>query len=138
MTTNGLIPTPFGPRIVASAGRRGESRRLLLNRWRREHDLAVAAAAVVTIRPAAARDLPALALLAELDSSPVPAGLTLLAEVDGRLRAALPLGGGVPIADPFFPSASLVRLLGVRARQLRAPRQAAPARCVAGELCSEC
>lgn len=137
MTTNGLIPTPFGPRAVAGTGGRGESRRLLLDRWRREHELAVAAEAVVTIRPAAARDLPALARLAELDSCPVPAGLTLLAEVDGRLRAALPLGEGGPVADPFFPSASLVRLLGVRARQLRAHRQAAPARCVAGELCCE-
>lgn len=66
MTTNGLIPTPFGPRIVASAGWHGESRRLLLHRWRREHEFAVAAEAVVTIRPAATRDLPARCVAGEL------------------------------------------------------------------------
>jgi hypothetical protein len=42
----------------------------------------------------------------------------LVAEVDGRLRAALPLDGSTPIADPFFRGAELVDLLRLRAAQL--------------------
>jgi hypothetical protein len=42
----------------------------------------------------------------------------LLAEVDGDLRAAVPLHGGEAIADPFHPTSELVRILQARARQL--------------------
>ena len=37
-----------------------------------------------------------------------------------ELRAALPLDGGRALADPFRPSAHIVELLELRARQLRA------------------
>jgi len=45
-------------------------------------------------------------------------GAALVAEVDGRLRAALPLDGSGPIADPFHRGNDLVELLRVRAAQL--------------------
>jgi len=72
----------------------------------------------VTLRYAGAADGQRLAQLAELDSSLAPRGATLVAEVDGRLRAALPLDGGHPIADPFHRGAELIELLRMRARQL--------------------
>jgi hypothetical protein len=73
----------------------------------------------VTLRYAAAADSRRLAYLAELDSTTVPAGPALVAEIDGRIRAALPLDGGAPIADPFHRGAELVDLLRLRAAQLR-------------------
>jgi len=57
-------------------------------------------------------------LLAELDSSPCPSGRMLVAAVGGEPRAALPLDGGPPVADPFHPTAGLVSLLKMRAAQL--------------------
>ena len=84
----------------------------------------------VTIRVAGPADAGALARLAELDSRPAPAGYVLVAEVDGVLRAAVPVGGGEPVADPFHPTAALTSLLALRARQLRGGRMepSAPAR----------
>ncbi len=72
----------------------------------------------VTLRQAVAADTPRLKRLAELDSARPPRGAALVAEVDGRLRAALPLEGGCAIADPFFNGLDLVELLRVRAAQL--------------------
>jgi hypothetical protein len=72
----------------------------------------------VTLRYASAADAARLRELAELDSAPAPSGPALVAEVDGRLRAALPLDGGAPIADPFHRGAELVALLRMRAGQL--------------------
>jgi hypothetical protein len=74
----------------------------------------------VTLRYAAAKDAAGLRWLAELDSAEVLSGAVLVAEVDGRLRAALPLDGGSPIADPFHKGAELIELLRLRARQLAA------------------
>jgi hypothetical protein len=71
-----------------------------------------------TIRFALPEDAPALAVLAALDSSAVPAGPLLLAEVDGDLWAAVAVHGDGGIADPFRPSGPLVELLRARARQL--------------------
>jgi hypothetical protein len=73
----------------------------------------------VTLRYAGASDQGRLRRLAELDSARPPAGTTLVAEVDGRLRAALPLDGSAPIADPFHRGAELIELLCMRAAQLR-------------------
>ena len=82
-------------------------------------------AAPLTIRFADAADAAALALLADLDSSHVPAGDVLLAEVGDELWAALSLADGHAIADPLRPSADAVLLLGQRARQLhKAQRRA--------------
>ncbi|HWE32803.1 MAG TPA: hypothetical protein VG410_04910 [Solirubrobacteraceae bacterium] len=72
----------------------------------------------VTLRYAAAADVPGLRVLAELDSADPPAGPALVAEIDGRIRAALPLDGGTPIADPFHRGAELVDLLRLRATHL--------------------
>lgn len=74
----------------------------------------------VTLRYAAAADGPRLQELAELDSAPVPQGPALVAEVDGRLRAALAVNGGAVIADPFHRSSELIELLRTRAAQLSA------------------
>jgi hypothetical protein len=68
--------------------------------------------AEILIRPAYADDYTALERLAALDSSDsVPPRPMLLAEVDGTLRAALSLGDGSSIADPFYPTVSLLALL---------------------------
>jgi hypothetical protein len=74
----------------------------------------------VTIRVASPADEEAVSRLAELDSRPAPAGYVLVAEVGGELRAAVPVSGGEPVADPFHSTAALTSLLALRARQLRA------------------
>jgi hypothetical protein len=45
-----------------------------------------------------------------------------VAEADSRLLAALPLGSGRPIADPFEPTAELVELLRIHKEQLAESR----------------
>lgn len=72
----------------------------------------------VTLREATASDVFRLRRLAQLDSAEELSGPALVAEVDGRLRAALPLDGGKPISDPFHPGLELIELLRVRAAQL--------------------
>jgi hypothetical protein len=72
----------------------------------------------VTVRRARPADESGLARLAALDSAKPPRGPILVAEVDSRLLAALPLGAGRPIADPFEPTAEIVALLELRKRQL--------------------
>lgn len=72
----------------------------------------------VTLRFATDGDARRLHTLAALDSARVPSGPVLIAEVDGRLTAALGLDGGEPIADPFRRSAHIVHLLRIRAAQL--------------------
>ena len=73
----------------------------------------------VTVRLAEARDERAIRRLAALDSAEVPAAPTLLAEVDGRPVAALPVHGGSAIADPFSRTVAMVAMLELRAMQLR-------------------
>src|SRR3954469_21347390 len=73
----------------------------------------------VTIRWAGPADAAALSELAALDSRPLPDVPILLAERDGTLVAALPLGIGAPaLADPFERTGELVTLLELRAAQL--------------------
>jgi hypothetical protein len=72
------------------------------------------------LRLCSVSDDQAVADLAMLSGRPVPAGRLVVAVVDGRLVAALPLGGGQPLADPFERTEQLVRLLELRAAQLRA------------------
>ena len=77
----------------------------------------------ITIRPAYADDQRGLFRLAALDSAAgVPAAPVLVAEVDEELRAALSLADGSVIADPFFPTQHLVRLLRAHAAAVREPR----------------
>ena len=71
----------------------------------------------LTIRMAYGDDYAALARLAALDSAEhVPARPVLIAETDGRIRAALSLSDGSSISDPFYRSAELLTLLRTRAR----------------------
>ena len=71
-----------------------------------------------TIRHSHQADRAALARLAALDDRPALAEEdALLGFVDGELRAALALGGGQAIADPFAHTAELVELLKLRAAQ---------------------
>jgi hypothetical protein len=72
----------------------------------------------VTVRPAHLGDEAELGRLAALDSSRPLVGPALVAESDARILAALPLGSGRPIADPFEPTAELVALLELRRAQL--------------------
>lgn len=76
--------------------------------------------AIVAIRPAIADDAAALARLAALDSSAVPAGDLLLGVVDGCPLAAVSVTTGATIADPFSPTAELVALVRQRASRLGA------------------
>jgi hypothetical protein len=62
-----------------------------------------------------------LARLAALEGVRVPDGRFVLAEVDGRLVAALALATGCLLADPFVATSHLRRLLELRAAQLREP-----------------
>ena len=73
----------------------------------------------VTVRVADDGDARALARLAALDSAAVPAGQTLLAEIDGEVAAALPVAGGAAVADPFSSTSAAVELLELRAAQIR-------------------
>jgi hypothetical protein len=81
----------------------------------------------ITVRRSVSADRGELERLAALDSTRPPRGPALVAEADSRMLAALPLGSGRPIADPFEPTAEVVALLELRAAQLAAG-PAAPAR----------
>jgi hypothetical protein len=86
-------------------------------------------AETLTIRMAVSADAEALGRLAQLDSAPPPAPVpTLVAEVDGELRAAVPLHGGPALADPFRPTVELVAILAQRRQQLAAPPRRAARR----------
>jgi hypothetical protein len=74
----------------------------------------------VTVRLAESADFDAIVRLAALDSARVPEGELVLAELNGSIQAAVPVDGGNAIANPFVPTADIVKLLEVRARQLRA------------------
>jgi hypothetical protein len=81
----------------------------------------------VSVRRSVSGDESALARLASLDSASPPRGPALIAEADSRMLAALPLGSGRAIADPFEPTAELVALLELRRDQI-ASAQKAPRR----------
>jgi hypothetical protein len=81
---------------------------------------------VITIRRATEQDRSAIARLAALDSRPPPRGELLLALVEGELRAALSVGGGELVANPFRPTEPLAELLRLRAAQERTPGLAQP------------
>jgi hypothetical protein len=72
----------------------------------------------VLIRRTSIGDAIALERLAQRDSSMRPPGDLLVAEVEGELRAAIALGSGDAISDPFHHTQAVVRLLELRRRQL--------------------
>jgi hypothetical protein len=74
--------------------------------------------APLRIRQARPADASALERLAQLDSSQVPRGDVLLAEVGDELWAALSLEDGHAVADPLRPSADAVLMLAERSTQL--------------------
>ena len=72
----------------------------------------------VLLRLSSVQDDDALALLAALEGLQAPKGQQVVAEVGGEIVAALPLGPGPALADPFRPTAHLMPLLELRAKQL--------------------
>jgi hypothetical protein len=76
--------------------------------------------AVISLRLAGRDECAAIERLAELSERPVPSGRSLVAEVDGEVRAALPLSSRQLLVDPFHPSAEVRELLTLRAAQLDA------------------
>ena len=75
----------------------------------------------VALRVAQNDEAPVVRRLAALDDSPPLDGDVLLALVDGEAVAAVSLGDGRVVANPFRPTADTVRLLSLRAAQLAAP-----------------
>ena len=73
----------------------------------------------VVIRRSTERDRAALARLAQLDSAPPPTGGYLLVEEGGELRAAMPMDGGRPLADPFHHTDDLMVMLELRLARAR-------------------
>ncbi len=82
---------------------------------------AAADATGIELRLCRVGDDPELEQLAELAEQPLPFGRFVVAIVDGRLVAALPLAGGHTLTDPFVRTAHLRPLLELRAAQLREP-----------------
>jgi hypothetical protein len=80
--------------------------------------------ASLTIRHAIAADEADLTRVAALDSSRVPSGELLVAELDGRVVAALSIDTGAAIADPFEHTAAIVESIRAQARASREPRPA--------------
>jgi hypothetical protein len=81
-----------------------------VNRLSVSRDTEEASPAVV-IRRAHPQDEAAIVRLAALDSAAVPSSPFLVAEVGGELRAALSLGSGRVIADPFHHTLRIVEML---------------------------
>jgi len=76
----------------------------------------------VVLRLCSVHDDETLDRLAELEGRPAPTGRFIVAEVGGTVVAALPLQGGVALADPFRATAHLMPLLELRAKQLGGER----------------
>jgi hypothetical protein len=95
-------------------------------RARKRHEEVLVDGPDVELRLCKPADDPAIDRLAALSERPVPVGRLVVAVLEGELVAALPLGGGEVLRDPFVKTGHLVHLLEVRAAQLRqpAPRRA--------------
>ena len=75
-------------------------------------------AEAVLMRRATAADSARIRTLALLDSSRVPAGPVLVAEVGGEIVAARSLTTGAVVADPFRLTSDIVAMLHLRAGQV--------------------
>jgi hypothetical protein len=80
----------------------------------------------ITIRHSANGDRERVVELSQLDGRPAPTGDLLLAEIGGKLWAAVGIDDGAAVSDPFEPSGEVEGLLQMRAEQeraMRAPRK---------------
>ena len=75
----------------------------------------------LTIRMSRPADSGPVTRVARLDSQWPPGEPLLVAEVDDEIVAALSLGSGVVVANPFKRTADVVALLHLRAEQLTLP-----------------
>jgi hypothetical protein len=80
----------------------------------------------VIIRVATASDRLAIKRLAELDSSDLPSGMTLIGEVRQRPVVAVSLDNGKAVADPFVFTLDLLELVQMRAGQLSSRSRSRP------------
>ncbi len=94
--------------------------RLAVATWKQRSRRGVEAP-TVALRLNSVHDDAALQRLADLEGRPLPHDRFVVAEVDGAVVAAQPLAGGVPLADPFRPTAQLLPLLRLRAEQVAGP-----------------
>jgi hypothetical protein len=78
--------------------------------------------ATISLQHAAPHHDDALRRLSQLDSARTVTRPALMAVVDGRLVAAIALHSGRVVADPFAESEDAVRLLRLRADELRGDR----------------
>jgi hypothetical protein len=69
----------------------------------------------ISLEPLGVADADELEQLAQRDSRAVPTGALLGARLDGRLVAALSIGSGEWVADPFVRTQELLELLAGRA-----------------------
>ena len=76
----------------------------------------------ITLRHSADGDRERVLELSQLDGRPAPTGDLLLAEVGGKLWAAVGIDDGAAVSDPFEPAGEVVWLLQMRAEQDRAMR----------------
>ena len=89
----------------------------------------------VSVRRAARDDHADLQSLAALDSARALHGEILIAQVGDEPQAAIEIGSGATVADPFRPTAHLVELLELRAARLdRRPSARPSLRAVVGHL----
>ena len=99
------------PRSIRPARRR--------SRRRRGAHASVSTGPAVLIRAASPADRGAIARLSELDERELPQGEQLVGVIEGRMVAALDVASGAAIADPFVPTVGVVKLLELRAAQVR-------------------
>jgi hypothetical protein len=75
--------------------------------------------ATISLQTASAQHEPALRELSQLDSARTIRRPALMAVVDGRLVAAIAVRDGRVVADPFVATEDAVKLLRLRADELR-------------------
>jgi hypothetical protein len=124
-----MMHPPFFHELVMAERKRDLERNLRLAEHRRRRvERPVLPPVQVTLRLCRAGDAGVLRDLATLSGEAAPTGTCVLAEVEGRVVAALPLAGGPVLADPMRPTGHVVPLLQLRARQLngRPPRRRPP------------
>ena len=73
----------------------------------------------ITIRLMGPTDVDEVRRVAARDSRDLPDGELLIAIAEGEVRAAISLGSGEVVADPFHHTEELVRVLALRRVQMR-------------------